>query len=114
MPMAFGVISRTLKKKVNSVISGISIFFCDDNNALSLSDSAFSDQALAQEAMRQVLNPFAVSSSKEITPRLVGDIIGWTIDLLKGTMRPTTKGTEKLFYAFSSVDTSRKRSLKTY
>ncbi len=114
MPMAFGVISRALERKVNSVISGISIFFCDDNNALFLRDSAFSDQALAQEAMRQVLNPSAVSSSKEITPRLVGDIIGWTIDLSNGTMRPTTKGTEKIFYAFSSVDTSRKISLKTY
>ncbi len=114
LPMAWGVLSRAIERGVNKVITGVSKIFVDDLNSLSLPGQGHIDQANAHRVIRSIVNPTAVSMSKSIRPCKVLDFVGWTIDLNKETIRPTLKGIEKLYYAFTTVDTSKRLNLGVY
>jgi len=114
LPMAWGVVSRAIERGVSKVITGVSRIYVDDLNSLSLPGQGKQDQLNAHQVIRSIVNPTAVSMSKSVSPCKVLDILGWTINLHDETIRPTTKGIEKLFYAFTSVDTSKRHNLQVY
>jgi hypothetical protein len=101
---AFGVFSRAMQAIISKVIVGILKIYVDDLMGASHHTSAAADQAAAQSKLRAFFGPNAVAP-KSILPTSTADILGWRINLVRQSIRPSDRGCRKLFWAFSLVPT---------
>ena len=113
-PYAFGPFSRAFKRQCNKRISGCVEVYVDDFMGVSTRDRGFADQKIAQELIVEALGPSGINLSKSFPPSRVTDLIGWTIDIDAGTLRPNAKGIEKLTLAFAYIDLTAPQSLHTF
>lgn len=107
-PLIFGVFTRSLRRVILTLILGCLAIYVDDLCGCSFVESAVRDQQIAQSVIVRAFGPGSVAVDKSCPPSLVGDIIGWHIDLVKETIRPNDRAIRKLMFAFFMVDLSAK------
>lgn len=105
-PYAFGPFSRALQRLVSKRIRGRVGVYVDDFMGVSLAQFASVDQALAQEAITDVLGPSAINREKSATPCRAAEFIGWLVDLDSASIRPNDRGIRKLVAILFSYDFS--------
>jgi len=108
-PYAYNVLGKSMNLVLESRIEGIADAYVDDTIGCALDKDASSDQAIAQILFAEVLGESSTDEKKSTKPAKVADIIGWTVDFIKETLRPNDKGIRKLFFVFfTQVDLSAK------
>ena len=65
--------------------------------------TAAADQSCAQDVLIRTFGPKAIAD-KSVMPCLQGEVLGWTVDLEYGLVRPNDKAIRKLMWAFFTVD----------
>lgn len=102
-PLIFGVFSRAISRALAVLCSGVVYVYVDDLIGFSHLSSADADQKAAQRLILNVFGPKSLAD-KSLTPCLHGDVLGWTVDLVKEVLRPNDKAIRKLMFAFFTVD----------
>lgn len=111
MPFAFDIVTRVLRSLVRAVIQGLSEMYVDDIQGASSKLTLEADMRAADDAVRGLLGPNAISPSKNEHGRVL-DWIGWEVNL--DTQRVTLSESNMLrtVYAFFSFDLKAKVSLE--
>ena len=99
---AFGVFTRALKQIIPQHLQGIFDMFVDDLMGFAHHTVAENDQRTAQAILRSLFGDNAVAP-KSITPCTRADLLGWSVDLVTETIRPSDRGCRKLLWAFFLV-----------
>ena len=81
--------------------------YVDDLNAFFHHLSAPVDQAIMRATLLELLGPKGLSD-KSFGPSPTGEIIGWYLDMIAGTVRPSDRGIRKLAIVFLTVDITSK------
>ena len=110
-PYAFGPFSRAFKRQCNLRIHGRMDVYVDDFMGVSTVANGDRDQELAQQLIVDAFGPGGINLAKSTPPVRWTELIGWTVDLDLGTLRPNPKGIEKLALAFFSINIDEKQSL---
>ena len=106
-PIVFGLLSRALERLICRTISrGCFVLYVDDIIALVLVSDAVRSQQLVHACIVNIFGPGSVELSKSMAPAVVQTIIGWFINLVDETIRPSDRGIKKLIVAFFSVDSA--------
>jgi hypothetical protein len=106
-PIVFGLLSRALERFICRVVPrGCFVLYVDDIISLVLTEGAFVAQSSVQTCVVNMFGPGSVELSKSMPPAVVQTIIGWTINLVDETIRPSDRGIKKLVVVFFSVDCS--------
>jgi len=104
-PLIFGVFSRALGRVLSASCSGIIFIYVDDIIGFAHYSIAVSDQIFAQNCIRRTFGSKSVAADKSVNPCTPGEVLGWTVDLALGIVRPNDKAIRKLMWAFFMVDT---------
>lgn len=106
-PAAFDVVSRVIRKKLNSLLCGEADIYVDDIMGVCSRDELFEEMKKVREMLIGLLGPHALAVDKEETSLASSEIVwvGWGIDLMSGTISLSTKNCLKCVYAFFSVNT---------
>ena len=99
----FDPFSRALGRLINRSITGTADIYVDDFSAMSPIGSAAQDQAVAESPITECFGPYSLSDKID-RPATHGEIIGFEVDLLRETIRPSDKAVRKLQTAFLSCD----------
>lgn len=102
-PYGYNVITKCLRHKLKSIIHGTAEIYVDDAVAFSEKDHAEQDHRNMKDMHYDSIGIGALSEDKSKPPSLTGDYIGWTIDLVAETIRPTEKAIDKLLFVFYVV-----------
>jgi hypothetical protein len=104
-PAVFGVLTRAMSRRISKTIhhTSRSSMYVDDVMVFSARQHAASDQASVKRVIEDTLGEGKACPKKSQPPSLVGDIIGWTIDLVNETLRPNAKGIDALLRNFSPL-----------
>ena len=102
-PLIFGVFSRAISRALISLCSGVVYVYVDDLIGFSHMSVAVADQHAAQCLITDIFGPNSLAK-KTLPPCLVGEVLGWTVDLEKEVIRPNDKAIRKLMFAFFMVD----------
>ena len=113
-PMAYAVFSRAFERKFRRELEIPVVFYLDDIIALSLAERAASDQWHIELECEKAIGSKAVSYEKQVLPCLSCEVLGWLIDLITETLRPSEKGIRKLVFAFWLVATGEEYPLVVY
>ena len=118
-PMAFGVLTRACERKANSYAiddpkSGPVDVYVDDAMAISLAERASSEQKRYSTDCEIAMGPKAMNYSKEVTPTTLLEILGWLVDLVLESFRPSDKAARKLTFAFVIVAGNHPMRLDVY
>jgi hypothetical protein len=103
-PLIFGVFSRALGRVISASCSGIIYIYVDDIIGFAHHSVAASEQVFAQSCIRRTFGSASVAVDKSLNPCTSGEILGWTVDLSLGIIRPNDKAIRKLMWAFFMVD----------
>ena len=105
-PLVFANFSRALIEVLRNdeKFIGVIHIFCDDFMGLSHYTTARGDQLIARDLVTGVFGDGSPALEKAVDPCLQADIIGWSVDLEKETIRPSDKGIRKLMFSFFMVD----------
>ena len=114
LPMAWGAVGRAIREAASSRIKGCLHGYVDDFMGLAPQSDAEHDQGTFQNLARGVLGDSALNLAKSVPPSSQGDVIGWYVDLLSGTIRPSDRGIDKLLFSFFSFDPRVPLSLRLY
>lgn len=102
-PLIFGVFSRSISRALAVLCSGVVYIYVDDLIGFSHVSTADSDQKSAQKLIIDIFGPKSLAD-KSLAPCLCGEVLGWTVDLVKEVIRPNDKAIRKLMFAFFIVD----------
>lgn len=102
-PLIFGVFSRAISRVLASLCSGVVYVYVDDLIGFSHKALAVADQYAAQHLIINIFGPKSLAE-KSLAPCLVGEVLGWTVDLEKEVIRPNDKAIRKMMFAFFMVD----------
>jgi len=107
-PAAFDVVTRVLRKKLRSVLSGEANIYVDDILGACAQSELASDMSFVRKVVIDLLGPHSLSLDKEETSVIRKEIVwvGWGIDLKTETISLSMRNYLKCLYAFSSVETS--------
>ena len=104
-PVVFGLLSRALERFICRVVPrGCFKLYVDDIISLILAEDAFAAQKSVQSCIENLFGPGFVELEKSAPPAVVQTIIGWTINLINETIRPSDRGIKKIIVAFFSFD----------
>ena len=104
-PIVFGLLSRALERLIcRTIPRRCFVLYVDDIIALVLAADAVRAQHLVHSCIVNMFGPGSVELSKSMAPAVVQTIIGWSINLVDETIRPSDRGIKKLIVAFFSVD----------
>jgi hypothetical protein len=87
--------------------------YVDDSTLFSSAETFLMDAADLITIVCWLLGRNAIKEEKSEGPAEALDVIGWTLDIRKGTLAPTHKGICKLFYYLYVVTSSTTRSVPT-
>jgi hypothetical protein len=87
--------------------------YVDDSALFSSADSFLMDAADLITIVCWLLGRGAIKEEKSEGPAECLDVIGWTVDMCKGTLAPSHKGICKLFYYLYVATSSTTRSIST-
>jgi hypothetical protein len=62
------------------------------------------DQQAARNLIDNVFGEGKVAVEKSVLPTIRAEVLGWWVELEKGTIRPSDKGIRKLMFVFFSID----------
>jgi len=115
MPGAFDVISRVLRRRINSVIKGEIEIFVDDIMGACLTGELSSDLKDCTDVCTGLLGPNAVAVEKTGDTLATGHIdwLGWDINVTKGIIGISRKNFLRALYGFFDVDISKKVKVRT-
>lgn len=102
-PLIFGVFSRAITRILATCCSGSVYVYVDDLIGFSHVSRAVADQRIAQEIIIRTFGPNSLAE-KSLLPCQSGEILGWTVDLVRELIRPNDKAIRKLMFAFFTVD----------
>lgn len=102
-PLIFGVFSRAITRVLARSCSGSVYVYVDDLIGFSHMSAAVNDQRIAQEVIIRTFGPNSLAE-KSLLPCQSGEILGWTVDLIRELVRPNDKAIRKLMFAFFTVD----------
>ena len=102
-PLIFGVFSRAITRVLTRLCSGSVYVYVDDLIGFSHMSAAVEDQKIAQEVIIRTFGPNSLAE-KSLLPCQSGEILGWTVDLIRELIRPNDKAIRKLMFAFFTVD----------
>ena len=102
-PLIFGVFSRAITRVLALCCSGSVYVYVDDLIGFSHMSRAIADQKMAQEVIIRTFGPTSLSE-KSLLPCQSGEVLGWTVDLVRELIRPNDKAIRKLMFAFFTVD----------
>lgn len=106
-PYAFGVFSRALQRVASLRISGRTLVYVDDFMGISPSRRATEDQLSIQSLLTEVFGSGAVNPAKSFQPSHCQEFLGWHINLLEASIRPSDRAIRKLLFCFFGVSSSR-------
>lgn len=111
-PIVFGLLSRALERLLRRTIVFACFFlYVDDVIGLVLIESAERAQQGVHECIEDMFGSGSLEKSKSKAPSSVQVIIGWQVDLIAESIRPSDRGIQKLIVAFFSFDCSERVSL---
>jgi hypothetical protein len=96
-----------MTEAIQAKIKGVIKTYVDDLNGFSHMSSALDYHATMCKITRDLLGPKALSA-KSYGPHPVGEIIGWYLNLTRGTIRPNDRGIRKLALVFMTIDITSK------
>jgi len=103
-PLVFANFSRSMLENLVKVVLGVVFIFCDDFIGCGHHSVAASDQGLACSLIIEVFGSGKVALEKSVCPSVRAEVLGWWIDLERGSIRPSDKGIRKLMFVFFSID----------
>lgn len=107
-PQVFANFSRGMLEIVRAAIVGVVFIFCDDFIGFGHRDEVDRDQLIAQQVIVRTFGDDAWADEKCVTPCVRTEILGWWVDLISETVRPSDKGIRKLTFSFFMVKTNDK------
>ena len=111
-PIVFGLLSRALERLLRRTIVYACFFlYVDDVIGLVLTESAVQAQQSVHVCIEDMFGSGSLEKSKSKKPSSVQVVIGWQIDLVAESVRPSDRGIQKLTVAFFSFDCSERVSL---
>jgi len=114
LPMAWGLVKRSILFLALKLINGTLDAYVDDFIGFSHLTTASSDQSTLHKCINNILGDDTIQLDKSVPPSTITDVLGWNINLLTETIRPSDKGIDKLLFAFFFVDIRKPQTLKTY
>lgn len=103
-PMVFANFSRAMLEILTQVACGVIFLFCDDFIGCGHYSVVQSDQEAAREIITKVFGDDKVALEKSVPPSTEAEVLGWWVDLVQSTIRPSDKGIRKLMFAFFSIN----------
>ncbi len=89
-PLVFGVLSRAFCRLLQRRLPLSCIhLYVDDSIGLTLAELGAPAQVVVQESGRGVFGPSAMEATKSCPPAPAQVVIGWYVDLLRGSIRPS-------------------------
>ena len=112
-PIVFGLLSRAWLRLVRSLISHLCCIhiYVDDSVGLCLIPDGPRCQTLTRQSGLDLFGPGSMDPAKSCPPCQVQTVIGWQVNLVTQTLRPSDRGIDKLFFAFFSFNISTRVSL---
>ena len=107
MPLVFAVFSRALLWVMAKKVAGVIDIYVDDFMGLSHRLTAQADQYIVQSVCRATFGLDALADDNLVASS-VADILGYRIDLIAATIRPSDKGIRKLAFVFFTVSLEEK------
>lgn len=105
-PMVFANFSRAMLEALNKIALGVIFIFCDDFIGCGHYSVALNDQEAARDLISNVFGDDKVALEKSVGPATEAEVLGWWVDMVKATIRPSDKGIRKLMFVFFSIDTT--------
>ena len=99
-PMVFANFSKGMLTVLRLVIVGRVFLFCDDFMGCAHYTVAAGDQSKARTLINDTFGNDSWASEKSVLPSQSAELIGWWVDLVTETIRPSDKGIRKLVFAF--------------
>jgi hypothetical protein len=113
-PIVFAVISRALERVCRRSVKGVMRFYVDDAIGLARAEVAASDQCIVEEKILLCFGEGSVAVDKSISPLVIQEVIGWLVNLLSESLRPSDKGIRKLLWAFVVLGNKPELTRKEY
>ena len=105
-PMVFANFSRAILEVLLQFVLGCLFIFCDDFIGCGHFSIVDYDQTLARDMVVKVFGEGKVALEKSVLPSTEAEVLGWWVDLVAGTIRPSDKGIRKLMFVFFTLDIS--------
>ena len=105
-PLVFANFSRAILEVLLQFVLGCLFVFCDDFIGCGHHSIVAYDQALARDMVVKVFGEGKVALEKSVLPSTEAEVLGWWVDLVQGTIRPSDKGIRKLMFVFFTLDVS--------
>ena len=105
----FDIVARGADMNIESLsrenlVKAFNTRYVDDQQSYALLQDALKSQEITQIVYEKIYGvDEAINSKKRVDPTKVVDNIGFTIDLIKESVRPMDKGLEKLFIVFFCI-----------
>lgn len=103
-PYAFGVFTRALQRQAQTRIQGRVVAYVDDFIGISDLSHASSDQNHVQRLLCETFGPQAINREKSGLPATSHECLGWLIDLVRQSVRPSDRAVRKLLFCFHGVN----------
>jgi len=114
IPMAFCCLSNAVNRAVLNSIKGVCKVYVDDFIGLAKDDVVIEDHNMAKTVIRNCINDHCLNETKRVDPVKVGEVLGWSINLIEETFCPSEKSRNKLLISFFFVDYNKSLSCKVY
>ena len=104
-PMVWSLFGEAITRRVLELARCPVHTFVDDSFGAGILAHALEARDLIQSTTRGVIGPSAISVEKSVLDTRA-EILGFLIDLIKGTIRPKDKALDKIFYVMFRIETS--------
>lgn len=112
-PMVWSLFGEAITRRVIELAKCPVHTFVDDSFGAGIFAHAIEARDLIQSITRGVIGPTAISVEKSVLDTQA-EILGFLVDLLKGTIRPKDKALDKIFFVMFRIDTSIPQSLEMW
>ena len=103
MPFVFDVVTRCLRHLIRSIIAGTADMYVDDVMGVATHSTVAADMHASDAAIRGLLGPHAVATSKDEVGRCL-DFIGWQVDLDTRRVTISRRNFLRTIHAFCGFD----------
>ena len=104
-PMVWSLFGEAITRRVLELAQCPVHTFVDDSFGIGTLAHATEARLLIQTITRGVVGPNAISEEKSVLD-FQAEILGFFIDLIKGTLRPKDKALDKIFFVMFNIDIS--------
>ena len=105
-PMVFANFSRAMLEVLTKTALGVLFLFCDDFIGCGHYSVVERDQSAARDLINGVFGDDKVALEKSVPPSTEAEVLGWWVDMVRATIRPSDKGIRKLMFVFFSIDST--------